>query len=53
MAVHAIIRFLNGRRVVTLGVELGRKFENVPWGRTQYNTHNPYTDLRGYAQYRW
>ena len=30
MAIHAIIRFFNGRRVVTLGVELGGKFENVP-----------------------
>jgi hypothetical protein len=30
MAVHAIIRFLNGRRVVALGVELGGKFEDIP-----------------------
>ncbi len=31
MAVHAIIRFFNGGGVVALGVELGGKFEDVPW----------------------
>jgi len=30
MAIHAIIRFFNGRRVVALGVELGGKLEDVP-----------------------
>ena len=30
MAVDAIIRFLNGRWLVALGVELGGKFENIP-----------------------
>ena len=36
MAVHAIIRSFDGRRVVTLGVELGGKFEDVPGA--EFNT---------------
>jgi hypothetical protein len=36
MTVHAIIRFFHGGGVVTLGVELGGKFEDVPGA--EFNT---------------
>jgi hypothetical protein len=36
MAVYTIIRFFDGRRVVTLGVELSGKFEYIP--RAELNT---------------